>query len=589
MTDVERGATAPDGRRLLYAVERHEETSVLRAFAPDGQEIWAQNLAGRVDQLSGDPLGGAVVLLRTSGSELPEVRELLTFTPDGRGTVVTNADSPGFAIHPDGPLYVVVGQQLKGIDIGLGQGRTVALPTGTWGDTVAGVPTVLADGSVTLPLTVSGGVHSPGESLDLLWLRPSGTVDVFPVDGDPTGFFQSFSVRPYKAIPNGLGGVLVAYDSHYYFAFPYDEARLRLVNADGSFGGLSAWGGTSQIGSWMSSGRLVLGEDRVRATSYRYNSQGSFVRVSDISLDGYGMTNFYVPGTQLPRFTAVEGGQFFESYADGSTWGSHPDHESVLLANAIYVGDGNFLGSAEGTIALRTGGTTDVADTEWPESGGNEQSGNTTGDPEFVITINVFIPEEFASMPFPGQEPDSSRVYGGDDRGFSRTGSSRIHQVVRVSRALRFPGTSSTQIGMTVEYDAESSIGLNGRLRPEAKSDTTLNDSHLKTRTATAAADGVRLRQERLGNQVNLVLSGAVPNPLLPSPDIDYEIRFSIDFTNPQNPAYSVEGEHDGFPNYEVYVNEQRIHHYEHGNATPLSLFPPAEKSLPLIQRTLRQ
>jgi hypothetical protein len=142
--------------------------------------------------------------------QFPAERQLYTFTADGRVTFVSSAASHGFAIHPDGPLYVVDGQQLKGIDIGLGKGRTVTLPAGTTRDTIAGVPAVLADGSVTLPLSVAGGANSPGESLDLLWLRPNGTVNVYPVDRDPTGFFQSFSVWPHKAIPNGQGSVLVA-------------------------------------------------------------------------------------------------------------------------------------------------------------------------------------------------------------------------------------------------------------------------------------------------------------------------------------------------------------------------------------------
>ncbi len=380
VADVVRGASAPSGTRLLYAVEGEGESSVLRAFSPDGQEIWTQNLGGGVYQMSGDSLGGAVVLLSKAGPEETEVRELHTFTPDGRGAFVTTADSPGFAIHPDGPLYIVVGQQLKGIDIGLGQGRTVALTTGTGEVTLAGVPTVLDDGSVTLPMTVYGGANSPGESLDLLWLRPNGTVDVFPVDGDPTGFFLNFSPRPHKAIPNGLGGVLVAYDLHYYFAFPNDVASVRLVNADGSLGAGISWGGTSTFGSWLSgtnrAGRFVLGEGRIIATGYRFGSQGAHVRISGISLEGYTEGDGYLPGTQAPRFTAVEGGQFFESYPDGSTFGPDPEHEAVQLANAIEAGPGKFLGTAEGALTMRVAGPLALASSWWPFSFGSEQAQN---------------------------------------------------------------------------------------------------------------------------------------------------------------------------------------------------------------------
>ena len=141
--EVVRGATAPDGTRSLYAVEREDNTSVLRAFEPEGQEVWARSLPGRVEQLSGDPLGGAVVLLRSNWGEDPPPRQVHTFTPDGRSSLLSSADSPGFAIHPDGPLYAVVGQQLKAFDIGLGSRRTVALPAGTE-DTVGGISTPMA-------------------------------------------------------------------------------------------------------------------------------------------------------------------------------------------------------------------------------------------------------------------------------------------------------------------------------------------------------------------------------------------------------------------------------------------------------------
>ena len=116
---------------------------MLRAFEPEGQEVWARSLPGRVEQLSGDPLGGAVVLLRSNWGEDPPPRQVHTFTPDGRSSLLSSADSPGFAIHPDGPLYAVVGQQLKAFDIGLGSRRTVALPAGTE-DTVGGISTPMA-------------------------------------------------------------------------------------------------------------------------------------------------------------------------------------------------------------------------------------------------------------------------------------------------------------------------------------------------------------------------------------------------------------------------------------------------------------
>jgi hypothetical protein len=77
---------------------------------------------------------------------------------------------------------------------------------------------------------------------------------------------------------------------------------------------------------------------------------------------------------------------------------------------------------------------------------------------------------------------------------------------------------------------------------------------------------------------VTIRLTGSVANPLVPSPTIDYQIDVSIDFSDPLNLRYTVVGDHDGFPNYELYLNEQHIHGYAHDTETPLSLVWPMEK-----------
>ena len=58
------------------------------------------------------------------------------------------------------------------------------------------------------------------------------------------------------------------------------------------------------------------------------------------------------------------------------------------------------------------------------------------------------------------------------------------------------------------------------------------------------------------------------------SPNVSYEV---------------VSGAHDGFPNYEIYINEEQIHGYSHGAQTPSSLFHPMEFIIPPSSGTVRQ
>ena len=94
----------------------------------------------------------------------------------------------------------------------------------------------------------------------------------------------------------------------------------------------------------------------------------------------------------------------------------------------------------------------------------------------------------------------------------------------------------------------------------------------------TAPKTGVTAHSVRAGNVVTVHIVGSVPNPLvLLLPNIDYEFEFSIDFEDQNNPRFLLTGAHDGFPNYEVYVNERQVYGYVHGDQWPISLFPPME------------
>jgi hypothetical protein len=90
------------------------------------------------------------------------------------------------------------------------------------------------------------------------------------------------------------------------------------------------------------------------------------------------MTDFYVEGNQPPEFTALEDGEFFTSYGDGSTAGPDPAFDGIQLASAKYAGFDSWLGrDAAGGVSLRIGTAPGEA-SEWSGgSGGGTQWANT--------------------------------------------------------------------------------------------------------------------------------------------------------------------------------------------------------------------
>lgn len=208
-----------------------------------------------------------------------------------------------------------------------------------------------------------------------------------------------------------------------------------------------------------------------------------------------------------------------------------------------------------------------------PSCYGNLQSNLSLRDVEVSITVNVFIPEQWVDHP----NVLAGTVFEGDNRSWSRAGSSRIHQEVRLSlnpNSFR----NLPKIGTTREYHKASSLDSSQNITIAARNDTSLNDGLLKVGEATASMSSVTATRQQSGNVVTVHLVGSVGNPLVTSPTIDYEISFSVDFSDPANLQFTLIGDHDGFPNYEVYVNTEHIHGYAHGSETPFSLIHPMEK-----------
>ncbi len=264
-------ATTVEGERRTYVIESPEEVGApdtIRGFTADGREVWSANAGGRVAQLSGDPLGGAVATI------VGESGVLRVFRPDGR-SVDRPASAWTFAIDPAGPLYMVSGSELLSIDIGLGVGGRVALPLGTattcTGGTVeaaegctsvpaayrAGTPTVLADGRVVVPVDTSEYItiaQGPGADiswgsaavpqLSLVFLHPDHTTQVQTVAYGTGVQHATWRMSPLKAIPNGHGGVLIGVNATRHVGLEtYRTWSVVGVNAAGTVTALSGIGG----------------------------------------------------------------------------------------------------------------------------------------------------------------------------------------------------------------------------------------------------------------------------------------------------------------------------------------------------------
>jgi len=218
---------------------------------------------------------------------------------------------------------------------------------------------------------------------------------------------------------------------------------------------------------------------------------------------------------------------------------------------------------------------------------------------EFEVNITTFIPHnnvespDIAVVQFISNQND---LFEGDDRNnnmtssnFDRYGSSfRSRQLIKVYSLKEFDtdgidSSPSNLIGQTVSYDIDTSLS-NGLLSSAAEADNTKNDplkvdwdtadnSSLVITALTRPSDKIA-KVEMKGNPGNPLVSGA--------PGITWEYTLTFDSTNVLAPTYRIQGDHDGFPSHEVYIEDQRIHEHD-----PLltgeglfSLFPPSEHNV---------
>jgi hypothetical protein len=232
---------------------------------------------------------------------------------------------------------------------------------------------------------------------------------------------------------------------------------------------------------------------------------------------------------------------------------------------------------------------------------------------ELDVTINTFIPHNNVDHPNNWVFGDDT-VFAGDNRisgsparaTWNENGSHRTQQKLKlvsiqsidpnglVDDSFDSDGNGTldsdryVHIGESHEFEKTSSLDPSGNLTATAWADTALGDSHLMVGKGTASSSSVWIESTTwLGpRKLEVKCRCDSPNPLVSyAPGIGYTLKITVDYTDMTATKYSLEGSHDGFPAFEVYLNRVRVHHYDPlvTGEGPISLGPPEEKSVSQI------
>jgi hypothetical protein len=212
--------------------------------------------------------------------------------------------------------------------------------------------------------------------------------------------------------------------------------------------------------------------------------------------------------------------------------------------------------------------------------------------PAFAVSFSTFIPADHvpgAPQAFCGFPPHVY-VFGGDNRGFDPNATSfRTRQLVNAipdesqSSAGFQAGSIAELVGQTTAYAPDALA--DGKI-DAADNDGVLHDCHLLDDTGYASTSNMHVAVTRVNaKQVSIHLYGGASNPLVRgAPAIDWDLTLTID-TSGAKPHWTLNGAHDGFPAYELYINGQPIHTYSpgpgpYGFSDLLKLFPPLDVSV---------
>jgi hypothetical protein len=212
---------------------------------------------------------------------------------------------------------------------------------------------------------------------------------------------------------------------------------------------------------------------------------------------------------------------------------------------------------------------------------------------QFDISFSSFIPSDHVGGPpnarcgFP---PLNRLSFEGDNRGFSASATKfRTRQIVSVAADEAvdddglIAGTDKNLVGATRSYAPDALA--DGKI-DAADDDGVLGDCKLLHAEGTASTSDMHIDVTRIDEKkVQVHLHGGAGNPLVfGAPDIDWDFSLEIDVSG-SSPTWTLTGDHDGFPAYEIYINGKTIYTYSPG--TPpfgfndlRALFPPLDVSV---------
>ena len=296
---------------------------------------------------------------------------------------------------------------------------------------------------------------------------------------------------------------------------------------------------------------------------FLFDSEGAGVRANDDVFFSGEDANL---NSRIPTFTAPSSGEYFLAV-------SGYDYDPVSGGGLIFPSE-----PFDGVYSANTFSPV----TGFQDNTDGEGDGSDSGSYQLFIQrsfpidvyFDAFIPYERVFNPlfvratpieaiFP-LTPSSYYEFAGDNRGFELNGSYRIRQVFTIDPFAEKPLlVDQNQAGVTTGYPVFDFL-FDPVSKPASNEDMTREIS----------VDG---------NQVDVAVTASVGNPLLfPAflrPDADYGYNLALNLEN-DNLKYELQGSHDGFPAYSVYIGEQQIYGYNPATrgGDPFDLFGPGKE-----------
>lgn len=229
-----------------------------------------------------------------------------------------------------------------------------------------------------------------------------------------------------------------------------------------------------------------------------------------------------------------------------------------------------------------------------------DTSSSTSGDSfAYTIQVDAFIPQPWVFDPL---SQLTNAVAEGDDRTtgtesvFKKDGKFTLKQTIQVycmkskdPDGKKEEATHKRVVDSTRLYDFDQAvvdvqvdedgrpISVTGRIKEDAANETTPETNGF-IGEMTASADGLTVSVSYSAEHVVVVhFVASATDPFAPdgvSVPVSYDLNVTIDESDPEAPKFAIKGTHTEFPSFEVYINEQRIHHYDavKEKTTPLDL-----------------